>query len=92
MAARGFHPLTVAAVDRLCADAVAVTFAVPAELREIFAFRPGQSLDLAELVAFLEPSLARFKLPKDLVVVDALPRNAGGKVVKPELRERVTKR
>ncbi|GLY06336.1 MULTISPECIES: 2Fe-2S iron-sulfur cluster-binding protein [Actinoplanes] len=44
MAARGFHPLTVAAIDRLCADAVAVTFAVPGELRETFTFRPGQSL------------------------------------------------
>jgi ring-1,2-phenylacetyl-CoA epoxidase subunit PaaE len=39
-----FHPLRVAAVDRLCADAVAVTFAVPAELAGRFAFRPGQSL------------------------------------------------
>lgn len=41
---RGFHPLRVAAVDRLCADAVAVTFDVPPELAEAYAFRPGQSL------------------------------------------------
>ena len=40
----GFHALRVAAVDRLCADAVAVTFDVPEPLRERFAFRPGQSL------------------------------------------------
>ncbi|WP_430787435.1 1,2-phenylacetyl-CoA epoxidase subunit PaaE [Actinoplanes sp. G11-F43] len=40
----GFHPLRVAAVDRLCADAVAVTFDVPAELADRFRFRPGQSL------------------------------------------------
>ncbi|MGW1056704.1 1,2-phenylacetyl-CoA epoxidase subunit PaaE [Micromonospora rubida] len=39
-----FHPLPVAAVDRLTADAVAVTFAVPEELRETFAFRAGQHL------------------------------------------------
>ncbi|MER7888756.1 1,2-phenylacetyl-CoA epoxidase subunit PaaE [Micromonospora sp. NPDC048909] len=39
-----FHPLPVAAVDRLTDDAVAVTFAVPAELRETFAFRAGQHL------------------------------------------------
>ncbi|GIF03744.1 1,2-phenylacetyl-CoA epoxidase subunit PaaE [Actinoplanes siamensis] len=39
-----FHPLRVAAVDRLCADAVAVTLDVPPELAERFAFRPGQSL------------------------------------------------
>lgn len=42
--ATGFHALRVAAVDRLCPDAVAVTLAVPPELAERFAFRPGQSL------------------------------------------------
>jgi len=41
---REFHPLRVAAVERLCDDAVAVTFDVPAELTERYAFRPGQSL------------------------------------------------
>ncbi|MEJ3748301.1 1,2-phenylacetyl-CoA epoxidase subunit PaaE [Actinomycetes bacterium KLBMP 9797] len=39
-----FHPLTVDAVDRITDDAVAVTFAVPPELREAFAFRAGQHL------------------------------------------------
>ncbi|MEV6812013.1 2Fe-2S iron-sulfur cluster-binding protein [Micromonospora sp. NPDC051296] len=39
-----FHPLPVTAVDRLTADAVAITFAVPPELRETFAFRAGQHL------------------------------------------------
>ena len=42
-----FHPLRVAAVDRLCDDAVAVTFDVPDELAERYAFRPGQSLTCA---------------------------------------------
>lgn len=41
-----FHPLTVASVQRLCADAVAVTFDVPDELAEVFDFRAGQSLTL----------------------------------------------
>jgi ring-1,2-phenylacetyl-CoA epoxidase subunit PaaE len=43
---REFHPLRVAAVERLCADAVAVTFEVPDELAGRYAFRPGQSLTL----------------------------------------------
>jgi ring-1,2-phenylacetyl-CoA epoxidase subunit PaaE len=42
----GFHSLRVADVERLCDDAVAVTFDVPDELRETFAFRPGQFLTL----------------------------------------------
>ncbi|MEU2613035.1 1,2-phenylacetyl-CoA epoxidase subunit PaaE [Micromonospora sp. NPDC007271] len=39
-----FHPLPVVAVDRLTDDAVAITFAVPEELRETFAFSAGQHL------------------------------------------------
>jgi ring-1,2-phenylacetyl-CoA epoxidase subunit PaaE len=39
-----FHPLTVARVDRLTGDSAAVTFDVPPELAERFAFAPGQSL------------------------------------------------
>ena len=41
-----FHALTVADVDRLCDDAVAVTFEVPAELAEEFAFAAGQYLTI----------------------------------------------
>ncbi|MFI6028020.1 long-chain-fatty-acid--CoA ligase [Amycolatopsis magusensis] len=43
-------------------------------------------LSLPELTAFLDGRLASFKRPKDLVAVAELPRNAGGKVVKGELR------
>ena len=46
--AGGFHPLRVAAVERLCDDAVAVTFDVPDDLRETYAFRPGQYLTLRQ--------------------------------------------
>jgi ring-1,2-phenylacetyl-CoA epoxidase subunit PaaE len=40
------HELRVAAVDRLTADAVAVTFEVPEELREAFRFRAGQHVSV----------------------------------------------
>lgn len=39
-----FHPLPVAAVDRLTEDALAITFTVPEPLRGVFAFRAGQHL------------------------------------------------
>jgi ring-1,2-phenylacetyl-CoA epoxidase subunit PaaE len=39
-----FHPLSVATVDRLTADAVAITFTVPEQLRATFAFSAGQHL------------------------------------------------
>jgi ring-1,2-phenylacetyl-CoA epoxidase subunit PaaE len=41
-----FHPLTVADIERLTEDAVAVTFLVPDELAEEYAFLPGQHLTL----------------------------------------------
>ncbi|KOX30001.1 phenylacetic acid degradation protein [Streptomyces sp. NRRL F-4707] len=41
-----FHTLRVAAVERLCADAAAVSFEIPDELAREFAFAPGQSLTL----------------------------------------------
>ncbi|MFW0794931.1 fatty-acid--CoA ligase FadD5 [Gordonia sp. CPCC 205515] len=44
-------------------------------------------LTLAEMEPYLNENLARFKHPKDIVIVDELPRNASGKVLKPRLRE-----
>ncbi|WP_326678385.1 2Fe-2S iron-sulfur cluster-binding protein [Streptomyces sp. NBC_01237] len=41
-----FHPLRVCAIERITDDAVAVTFAVPAELRETFRHTPGQHLNV----------------------------------------------
>jgi ring-1,2-phenylacetyl-CoA epoxidase subunit PaaE len=37
-----FHPLPVAAIDRLTEDALAITFEVPERLRETYAFQAGQ--------------------------------------------------
>jgi fatty-acyl-CoA synthase len=49
----------------------------------------GQTeLTLAELDGFLTERLARYKHPKALEVVEALPRNPAGKVLKTELRTR----
>jgi len=48
----------------------------------------GVELDTEQLVRSLEVSLAKFKLPRKVFVVDELPRNAMGKVQKNILRER----
>jgi fatty-acyl-CoA synthase len=45
-------------------------------------------LDLGDLDQFLTERLARYKHPKALRIVDALPRNPAGKVLKTELRAR----
>jgi fatty-acyl-CoA synthase len=47
--------------------------------------RPGASPTAAELKAHVHDRLARFKTPRDVVFVDALPRTATGKVIKRRL-------
>jgi len=55
----------------------------------VVAPQPGEQVELAELVDFLrrEEQVAAFKWPEQLVVVDGLPRNPLGKVLKRELRQ-----
>ncbi|MCG6887962.1 MAG: malonyl-CoA synthase [Gammaproteobacteria bacterium] len=48
----------------------------------------GAELDPEQMVHALEASLAKFKLPRKIFVVDELPRNAMGKVQKNSLRAR----
>lgn len=47
---RTFHRLRVADVDHLCDDAAAVTFEVPPELADEFAFQPGQSVTVRRMI------------------------------------------
>jgi acyl-CoA synthetase (AMP-forming)/AMP-acid ligase II len=42
-----------------------------------------------ELLEHCRARLARFKVPADVLFVDALPRNPSGKVLKRELRDRL---
>jgi acyl-CoA synthetase (AMP-forming)/AMP-acid ligase II len=52
--------------------------------------RPEASLTIGALRAYLaEQQIAAYKMPKDLLVVDALPRNPVGKVLKRDLRMRL---
>jgi HIP---CoA ligase len=62
---------------------VPVAFVVP---------RPGAALDVEVLAVFCRTRLANFKRPRFIHVVDALPVNAAGKVVKADLRARISAR
>ena len=48
----------------------------------------GAAIEERDVLNALEGRLAKFKLPKAILFVDALPRNTMGKVLKNELRER----
>ena len=47
--------------------------------------RSGASLDAGEVRTYVRDHLARYKVPRDVTFLDALPRNATGKVLKREL-------
>ncbi|MES9522788.1 FadD3 family acyl-CoA ligase [Streptomyces capoamus] len=50
--------------------------------------RPGSHLTADDLIAWSRREMANYKVPRSVEFVRSLPRNAGGKVLKGELRER----
>ena len=48
---------------------------------------PGATLDIAVFTPFLQERLARYKVPRLIEVVDALPREDSGKIFKQRLRD-----
>jgi acyl-CoA synthetase (AMP-forming)/AMP-acid ligase II len=53
--------------------------------------RPGATVDGDELVAWARERMANYKVPRRVAVVEALPLNASGKVLKHELRASAAK-
>jgi acyl-CoA synthetase (AMP-forming)/AMP-acid ligase II len=54
-------------------------------LKAIVVARPGASLDADEVRAHVKANLANYKVPRDVVFTDALPRGATGKLLRNEL-------
>ncbi|MBI1890463.1 MAG: long-chain fatty acid--CoA ligase [Burkholderiales bacterium] len=55
--------------------------------KAIIALAPGTSLSVGDITQHCRNQLAAYKVPKHVVFVEALPRNASGKVEKPQLRK-----
>ena len=55
--------------------------------RAIVVLKPGEQLEEGDVIDFLKARLARYKVPKKVIFIDQLPRNAAGKVLKNRLRE-----
>ena len=51
--------------------------------------RPGSAASADELTSHCRDQLARFKVPKDVAFLEALPRNPSGKVLKRDLRDQL---
>jgi malonyl-CoA/methylmalonyl-CoA synthetase len=50
--------------------------------------KSGSSLSEHDILSAVQPRLARYKMPKRVLLIDELPRNTMGKVQKNELRKR----
>jgi fatty-acyl-CoA synthase len=87
------YPAEVESVlHQLAAVAEAAIIGVPNEQwgevgMAIVAVKPGHTLTPAEIHAHCAANLAKFKCPRLVEFVDALPRNATGKIHKPTLRK-----
>ncbi len=57
-------------------------------LKAFVAPKPGAEIGEADLIAHVKAHLASYKSPREIEFLDELPRNATGKVLKRELRER----
>lgn len=55
--------------------------------RALVVIKPGQTLSERDVLAFCQGLLAKYKIPKSVMFIDTLPRNAAGKVLKTELRK-----
>jgi fatty-acyl-CoA synthase len=58
-----------------------------ARLRAFVVKKPESSLDEDDVKIYVKEHLARYKVPRDVVFLDELPRNPTGKILKRELRE-----
>ena len=76
----GISQVAVVGVPDTRMGEVGVAFVVP---------RPGAAIDDTELIAWCRDQMANYKVPRRVEVIDALPLNASGKVLKYELRARV---
>lgn len=74
------------------AAVIGVPHATWGEVGVAFVVAAGANCSADELTNFLANKLAKYKLPREFVFVDVLPRTAYGKVVKAELKESFARR
>jgi acyl-CoA synthetase (AMP-forming)/AMP-acid ligase II len=55
-------------------------------VKAVVALKPGAVADPDDIIAFARTRIAAFKAPKSVDFIDALPRNASGKILRRELR------
>ena len=59
-------------------------------VRAFVVVKEGRKLNKKDLIVFLKANLASYKLPREIIEIETLPKNATGKILKKELRETQT--
>lgn len=57
-------------------------------VRAIVVASPGEELTESELIEWCQGKIGKFKIPKSVIVTDAIPRTPTGKILKRELRDK----
>ena len=71
------------------ADATIVGLPHPRWIEAVTAFvvpKPGESITEEEIIQFCKQNLAGYKMPKKVVVLNEIPKNPSGKVLKKDIR------
>ncbi|MBT7483421.1 hypothetical protein HN680_01495 [Candidatus Peregrinibacteria bacterium] len=60
-------------------------------VRAVVVVKPGEELTEQELINWCQDQMGKFKIPKSVIIVDAIPRTPTGKILKKDLREQYNK-
>ncbi|HEY5853027.1 MAG TPA: hypothetical protein VIW24_02975 [Aldersonia sp.] len=55
------------------------------EVRAYVSLRVGTAADEAEIIDYVKERVAAYKYPRSVIIVDDIPKNASGKILKREL-------
>ena len=56
-------------------------------VKAIVVMKPGKEATAADIISFTRERIAGFKTPKSVEFIEALPRNASGKILRRHLRD-----
>jgi long-chain acyl-CoA synthetase len=59
-------------------------------VKAFVSLKPGKSAEPAELIAFCKERMAAYKYPRQVEIVDEIPKTVTGKVLRRELRDQAT--
>jgi fatty-acyl-CoA synthase len=60
------------------------------QITAVVSLKPGSSCTADELRGHVRANLARYKVPKEFVIVDDIPKSAAGKILRTEARRMIT--